>query len=75
MEETNKWRIEKFLAWNFRLWKLQLEALLIQKDHLFMLEGKSNKLTEMSDEDSEILDRMAVVMIILSLSSNVLFNI
>jgi hypothetical protein len=42
---------------------------------LFMLEGKSNKLTEMSDEDSEIMDRMAVAMIILSLSSNVLFNI
>lgn len=40
MKEADKWRIQKFSGQNLGMWKLQLEALLIQNDLSIMLEGK-----------------------------------
>ena len=75
MEETDKWRIENFSGQNIGMWKLQLKALLIQKGLLITLEGKTKKPTSMADEDWDKLDQKVAARIILSLSSNVLFNV
>ncbi|VFQ93059.1 unnamed protein product [Cuscuta campestris] len=72
MTEDGKFRIEKFDGTDFRLWKMQIEDLLVQKDLDVVLGDKPEK---MSDADWAGLDRKAMSVIRLSLTKNVAFNI
>lgn len=75
MDEADKWKIEKFAGQNFRLWKVQMESLLIKQDLSLALLGKTKGKGSMSDEDWEKMDMKARATIFLSLSNNVLFNV
>ena len=60
MVEEGKLKVEKFNGQNFQLWKMQMKDYLYQKDLWRSLEGNTKKLTTMSDEDQNILDRKAL---------------
>ena len=60
MAEDGKFRVEKFNGQNYQLWKMQMEDYLYQKDLYLPLGGKASKLTSMTDEEWEILDRKAL---------------
>ena len=51
MADEGKLKVEKFNGQNFQLWKMQMGDYLYQKDLWRPLEGKTKKLTAMSDED------------------------
>ena len=60
MADKGKLKVENFNGQNFQLWKMKMEDYLYQKDLWWSLEGKTKKLTDMSDEDQDILDRKAL---------------
>ncbi len=57
MADEGKLKVDKFNQKNFQLWKRKMEEYLYQKDLWQPLEGKTKKLTIMSDKDWDILDR------------------
>ena len=75
MAENGKFRVKKFNGQNFSLWKMQMEDYLYQKDLYLPLGGKSKKLTDMEDEEWNLLDRKALRTIRLCLAASVAFNI
>ena len=74
MTDDSRYKVEKFNGSNFAFWKMQVEDLLYQKLYL-PLDGITKKPEIMSMEDWEVLDRKALGLIRLSLSSSVAFNI
>jgi len=75
MAEEGKFRVKKYNGQNFKLWKMQMEDYLYQKDLYFLLNGKAKKSASMKDEEWEILDRKALGTIRLCLAASVAFNI
>jgi hypothetical protein len=75
MAEDGKFRFKKFNGQNYKLWKMQMEDYLYQKDLFLPLGGITKKLMAMKDEEWEILDRKVLGMIRLSLEASVAFNI
>jgi hypothetical protein len=51
MSEDGKFRVEKFNVQNYKLWKMQMEDYLYQKDLFLPLGGVAKKLTAMKDEE------------------------
>ena len=74
MESSGKIEIEKFNGHIFKLWKLKMEDLLVDKDHWIAVES-STKQTTMSDEDWKKLDQKAKSTIWLCISDSVLLNL
>jgi len=75
MAEDGKFRVEKFNDQNLSLWKMQMEDYLYQKDLYLPLSGKTKKLTAMTDEEWNLLDKNALRIIRLCLVASVTFNI
>jgi hypothetical protein len=75
MEKYGNFRLDKFNDQNYQLWKMQMEYYLYQKDLFLPLGGIENNLMTMKDEEWEVLDRKALGMIRLSLTTSVAFNI
>ncbi|KAI3816312.1 hypothetical protein L1987_16005 [Smallanthus sonchifolius] len=73
MADNEKTKIEKFDGNKFGWWKMQIEALLCQKDLDAVLEGE--KPEGMSQADWMKMDKKARAVITLSLSENVAYNI
>ena len=73
--KKGKFRVEKFNGQNYRLWKMQMENYLYQKDLYLSLGGKAKQSTAMKDEEWEVLNRKALGTIRLCLASSVAFNI
>ena len=73
MAEDRKVSIQKFDGQKFGWWKMQIEALLCQKDLDVVLEDE--KPEKMSEADWKKLDKKARACITLSLSEDVAFNI
>jgi hypothetical protein len=67
MEGDGKFRVEKFSGQNYRLWKMQMEDYLYQKDLFLPLGGIPKKPMTMKDEKWEVIDRKALGTIRLSL--------
>ena len=57
MAKDGKFRVEKFNGQNYKLWKMQMDDCLYQKDLFLPLGGITKKLTTMKDEEWEVLDR------------------
>eukprot|EP00253_Pinus_taeda_P008262 PITA_08262 len=74
MAEDGKFRVEKFNGQNFSLWKMQMEDYLYQKDLYLPLSGKTKKLTAMTDEEWNLLNRKELRTIRLCLVALVAFN-
>jgi hypothetical protein len=74
IEEDGKFRVKKFNGQNYQLWKMHMEDYLYQKDLFLPLGGIENKMTSMKDEEWEVLDRMALGTIQLSLATSMAFN-
>jgi hypothetical protein len=75
MSEDGKFRVKKFNAQNYQLWKMQMEDYLYQKDLFLPLGGVAKKPATMKDEERDILDRKTLGMIRLSLVASMAFNI
>ena len=75
MEEEGKFRVEKFSVQNYKLWKMQMEDYLYQKDLYLPLGGKVKQSTAMKDEEWEVLNRKVLGTIRLCLDLSVAFNI
>ena len=75
MEEDDTSKVEKFNSQNFPLWKMQMEDYLYQKYLHLPLSRKTKKLTTMTDEKWEILDRKALGTVRLCLAASVSLNI
>ena len=75
MADDGKFRVEKFNGQNFAMWKMQMEDYLYQKDLYVPLSRKTKKLTAMSDAEWEILDRKALKIVRLCLTTSIAFNI
>jgi len=73
MAEDGKVQIEKFNGTYFSWWKMQIEALLVQKDLDIVLSGVKPEKVEPADWESK--DRKARAVITLALSKTVAFNI
>ncbi|WVY97343.1 hypothetical protein V8G54_029494 [Vigna mungo] len=71
--DERKIKIEKFDGTDFGFWKMQIEDYLYQKKLYQPLSGHQPE--NMKDEDWILLDRQALGVIRLTLSSNVAFNI
>ena len=50
MEEEGKFRVDKFNGQNYKLWKMQMEGFMYQKDLYLPLGGKENQSVSMKDE-------------------------
>jgi hypothetical protein len=75
MSEDGKFRVEKFNDQNYKLWKMQMEDYLYQKDLFLPLGRITKKSVAMKDEEWEILDIKDLGTIRLSLAVSVAFNI
>ncbi|KAK1425161.1 hypothetical protein QVD17_20507 [Tagetes erecta] len=73
MAGDGKVTIEKFDGKKFGWWKMQIEALLCEKDLDAVLEGEKPEKTSQADWDK--MDKKARAVITLSLSENVAYNI
>jgi len=73
MAEDGKVQIDKFNGTDFGWWKMQIEALLVQKDLDIVLSGARPEKMEPADWESK--DRKARAVITLALSKTVAFNI
>ena len=73
--EDGKFSVEKFNSHNYQLWKMRVEDYLYKKYLYLPVDNKANKLTSMTDEEWEILDRKTLVIIRLCLVESVAFNI
>ena len=74
-DEEGKFRVEKFNGQNYRLWKMQMEDYLYQKDLYLPLGGKEKLSVAMENEEWEVLDKKALGTIQLCLASSMAFNI
>ena len=75
MTDEMRYKVEKFNGSNFAFWRMQIEDLLYQKKLYLPLEGIAKKPASMTMEEWVVLDRTALGLIRLSLSSSVAFNI
>ena len=75
MVEEGKFRVEKFNDQNYKLWKMQMEDYLYQKDMYLPLGQKTKQLATMKDEEWEVLDRKTLGTIWLCMDSSVAVNI
>ncbi|KAK1414099.1 hypothetical protein QVD17_29840 [Tagetes erecta] len=75
MTEDGKVVIEKFDGSDFSWWKMQMDALLGQKDLDVVLEEKPKKMTEAEEVQWNAKDKKARGTITLSLTRNVAYNI
>ena len=75
MTEEGKIRLERFNGANFGFWKMQIKDSLYQKNLYLSLNGKAQKLKEVTDDEWEFLDQKALGAIWLSLTSIIAFNI
>ncbi|KAJ0824572.1 putative RNA-directed DNA polymerase [Helianthus annuus] len=73
MAEDGKVQTDKFNGTDFSWWKMQIEALLVQKDLDIVLSGVRPERVEPADWESK--DRKARAVITLALSKTVAFNI
>jgi hypothetical protein len=60
MVEDGNFRVEKFNAQNYQLWKMKMEYYLYHKDIFLPLDGIEKKLKAMKDEEWEVLDRKGI---------------
>ena len=60
MAEDVKFRVEKFNGKNYSLWKMQMEDYMYKKYLYLPLNGKTMKLSSMTDTKWDILDRKAL---------------
>ena len=60
MAEEGKFRVNKFNAQNYQLWKMQMEDYLYQKDLYLLLGRKEKHMVTMNDEEWAVLDRKAL---------------
>ena len=74
MASSGKIEIEKFNGQSFKLWKLKMEDLLVNKDQWIVVDP-GTKPTTMLNEDLKKLDRKAKSTIRLCVSDYVLFNV
>ena len=74
MASSSRIEIEKFNRQNFELWKLKMEDLLVDKEQWVAVDP-GTKLTGVSIEDWEKLDRKVRSTIRLCLSNSVLLNV
>ena len=51
MSKDGKFRVEKFNGQNYKLWKMQMEDYLYQKDLFLPLSGVAKKSAAMKDEE------------------------
>jgi hypothetical protein len=56
MVEDGNFRVNKFNGINYKLWKMQMEYYLYQKDLFLPLGGIKKKMTTMKDEEWEVLN-------------------
>jgi hypothetical protein len=57
MTTDGTFRVEKFNGQNYKLWKMQMEDYLYQKDIFLPLGAIAKKSTTMKDGECEVLDR------------------
>ena len=60
MEDEGKMRVDRFNGHNFKLWKLQMEEYLYQKDLWKQLEEKTKNQGSMSNDEWDLLDKKAL---------------
>ncbi|KAD3640096.1 hypothetical protein E3N88_29319 [Mikania micrantha] len=75
MAEDGKFSIEKFDGSDFSWWKMQMDALLCQKDLDMVLDEKPEKMEKAAEALWDAKDKKAKGIITLSLTRNVAFNI
>ena len=75
MANEGKLKVKKFSENKFKLWKMQMEDYLYQKDLWKPLEGKTKNQGSMSNDEWDLLDRKALGSIRLCLAPSVAFNI
>jgi hypothetical protein len=75
MAEDGNFRVEKFNGQNYKLWKMQMEYYLYQKDLFLRLGGMEKKMKTMKDREWEVLERKPLGMIHLILVVSMAFNI
>ncbi|KAD3069146.1 hypothetical protein E3N88_37026 [Mikania micrantha] len=75
MAEDGKFSIEKFDGSDFSWWKMQMDALLCQKDLDMVLNEKPEKMEKAAEALWDAKDKKAKGIITLSLTRNIAFNI
>ena len=73
--ETAVTDMEMLNGANFSLWKSQMEDILILKDQYLPIDGTTKKLSSMTNEEWNKLDRKEIATIRQYLAKNVYFNV
>ena len=74
MESTSRIEIKKFNGYNFKLWKLKMEDLLVDREQWIAVDS-GTKPTATSQDDCDKLERRERSTILLCLSNSMLLNV